>query len=221
MKIVEYPYKPTINQSLKRGWDVMVKNFLWLFLALIISGFFYGPLQLNNYESDGFSFGAIILGMFGLAFSLLITPVISYGADMIYLQAVRNEEPDISWLIQGFKTNYINIILANLLYFAIVAIGFIFLIIPGIIFSVRLIYVPYMVMDKGLDPVRAVEGSWKLTSGYGWTIFGLGIVSIGIFILGLICLIVGVLPAMIWIGSSFTSLYESIQIHKQQEEELV
>jgi len=65
-------------------------------------------------------------------------------------------------------------------------------------------------MDKQMDPIRAIEESWRLTRGYGWTIFGLGIVSFFIGILGLAMLIVGIFPAIVLINAAFASLYQAV-----------
>jgi hypothetical protein len=72
-------------------------------------------------------------------------------------------------------------------------------------------------MDKGLEPVKAVEESWRLSRGYGWTVFGLALMTIPIAIAGLACLIVGIFPAMIWINSSFASLYQAVDFAKNQD----
>ena len=93
---------------------------------------------------------------------------------------------------------------------ALVILGCIALIIPGIIIGCRLVFVSYLVMDKKLDPIEAVEQSWKLTRGHGWTIFFMGFVSIFIVIFGLILMIVGIFPAIMWVSSSFASLYQSV-----------
>ncbi len=78
-------------------------------------------------------------------------------------------------------------------------------------------------MDKGLDPIEAVEESWRLTRGHGWKIFFMGFVSIFIAIFGLILVFVGILPAIIWISSSFASLYEQVlgDTNGLKEEEVV
>lgn len=210
MEVINSPYEPNISDSLSKGWETLKNDFLWLFLAIIVSGIFQSPTRYTFDNTDHINFGMVFLMMFGLAFAILISPVIKYGAKMMFLQAVRREDVDVKWLVKGFQTNYLNIILASLLHFACVAVGFIFFIIPGIIIACRLSFVPYLVMDKDMDPVKAVDSSWKMTRGYGWTIFGLAIISIFIFFLGLICLLVGVIPALIWIQASFTSLYQSI-----------
>jgi uncharacterized membrane protein len=127
---------------------------------------------------------------------------------------VRDVHPDFNKLVSGFRENYLGIVLAYLLVIALVMLGFILLIIPGIIVACRLAFVGYLVMDKKLDPIQAVEESWKMTRGHGWTIFFMAFLSIFIFVGGLCVLFVGVFPALIWISASFASLYESVQLSK-------
>jgi uncharacterized membrane protein len=157
-----------------------------------------------------------MLQIFAFFYWLLLFPIFSYGADLIYLRAIRDEIIDLKEMFIGFK-NYVNIILAHLLATAIIGLGFIFLIIPGIIFACRLVFVPYIVMDRNLDAVKAVEKSWQMTAGYGWKIFGMGILSFFIILLGLILLIVGVIPAAMWVSSAFASLYHSIDHREKME----
>lgn len=241
MNQFKYFHQPTISESLGNGWYTLKRYFIWLFVAVIIEGVLNGPFKYTfsnhsnnginwNFAEGGFPHGLGILAgitflvfmgiLFALAIGFLVRPVISYGANMMFVQGVRNQEPDIKWLFKGFQNNYFNIILANLLTFGIVAMGFVVLIIPGIILVCRLAFVSYLVMDKNLEPMRAVEESWRMTSGHGWTIFGLAIVSIFIFILGLLCLFVGVFPALIWIKASFASLYQAVLTQKEQSENM-
>jgi uncharacterized membrane protein len=124
---------------------------------------------------------------------------------------VRDIRPDFNKLVSGFRENYLGIVLANLLVTALVMLGFILLVIPGIIIGCRLAFTGYLVMDKNLDPIQAVEESWRMTRGHGWTIFFMAFLSIFIFIGGLCVIFVGVFPALIWINASFASLYDSVQ----------
>ena len=116
----------------------------------------------------------------------------------------------------GFN-NYVNIILANLMVISLIGIGMIALIIPGIIIACRLAFVTYLVMDKNLDPIAAIETSWKKTKGYGWKIFMLAFTSIFIFLLGLLAFIIGIFPAIIWIKASFASLYRAAMSEEEEE----
>ena len=191
------------------------------------SDLYRGPWHWgHNWGHDMFNLGAFgifaaFFGLIAMLYAFLVAPVFEYGGSMIFVQAVRKIKPDFEYLIKGFMQNYLHIILANLLVFALVVLGFFALIIPGIIIACRLAFVSYIIMDKKLDPIEAVELTWKLTRGYGWQIFLLGFVSIFIFILGLCLLIVGVFPAIIWISSSFASLYESVLREKEPKVETV
>ncbi|MDA3930627.1 MAG: hypothetical protein PF541_16895 [Prolixibacteraceae bacterium] len=217
MDTIKYFHQPTVSESLGNGWYLMKKYFLWLLLAVIVSAIVEGPMKFMQEGNDSISAGLVVLALIGLAFFLLVRPIISFGADMMFVQAAREQEPNIKWIVKGFKQNYLNIVLTHLLMVAIIAIGFVALIIPGIILACRLAFVPYLVMDKELDPIKAIEASWRMTDGYGWTIFALAIVSFFIFIGGILCFFVGIFPAMIWVSSSFASLYQSILIVKEQE----
>jgi len=221
MESMRYFHQPTISESLGNGWYVMKKYFLWLLLVLIVCSIFDGSPAKFTYKTDQ-PFPAMIgLAAFAIVIAvlifLLVRPVIVWGGRLIYLQCARDESPELKNLLVGFQHNYLNIILAHLLVAVIVGFGILFLIIPGIVFACRLAFVSYLVMDKGLDPVKAVEESWRLTKGYGWTIFGLGLMTVPIVIGGIICLIVGVFPALIWINSSFASLYQAVDFAKNSE----
>lgn len=225
MELINYTrLTPTIGGSFSNGWKVMKAYFLYLLLVVIVISMVNGPAGFKvDFDSGDFGFihgfplkgenifftvGAVFLILFGLAYYFLLLPVFNYSAKLIYIDAVREKEIELRKLIAGFN-NYLNIILANLLKFALVAMGFVFFIIPGIILACRLSFVSYLVMDKDLDPIQAIEQSWNLTKGIGWNIFIMAIFSIFIFIFGLILLIIGVFPALIWINSSFASMYQA------------
>ena len=104
----------------------------------------------------------------------------------------------------------VDVILAQILSIVLVVMGFLLFIIPGIIVLVRLSFVKYLVMDKGLDAMGAIKESWRMTSGYGWTILGMAILAAFIFLGGLIAFIVGVIVAFMWINISFASLYYAV-----------
>ena len=122
---------------------------------------------------------------------------------------IRNENLDFKEIFTGFK-NYVNIVLAHLLATALIILGFVFFLIPGFILAARLVFVPYLVMDRNLDPIKAVEKSWQMTYGHGWKIFGMGVISFFLIILGFVLMFVGIFFAAMWIGTAFASLYYSI-----------
>ena len=203
-------------RSYSYGWQQFTKYFLHIFLVGLIVMVAASPSWFRGDWGGGITTGGtVILTIFAAAYSLLVLPVIEYGASRIFLKYMRDERADIREVIDGFKTNYLNIVLANLLVVAIVGIGLILLIVPGIVFACRLSFVPYLVMDKGMDPAAAVEKSWTMTRGHGWRIFGMFLVAIPLLIVGLCLLFVGVFFAALWISCAFASLYHAIDLKEQ------
>jgi uncharacterized membrane protein len=215
--------RPSFGRSFGQGMQVIGDNFLSLLLVIFVVGLVQGPVQLVRITVDvgGFNAAIALFAVFALFYSFLIVPVFSYGGDILFVHAVRKKNIDFKWLIKGFTSNYLNIILSSLLVFALVFIGIIFLIVPGIIIGCRLAFVSYLVMDRNLDPVAAIEESWRLTKGYGWTIFAMGLVSFFIVIFGLVLLIVGIFPAIMWVSSAFAVLYQDVLEEKGEAPELI
>jgi len=209
MKVSDYrQLKPTSGKSFGFGWEVMKTYFLHLFLVVMVVAILESPLKIMQHDGN-LGWAIFLSSIFGLAYYFLFIPIIKFAADLMFIQAVRGEKIEVETILIGFK-NYLNIILANLLTVAIIGLGFVAILIPGIIFACRLVFVSYLVMDKHLDPISAVEESWRMTRGHGWRIFWMGIVSFFIVIAGLIMLFVGVIPAAMWINASFASLYQAV-----------
>jgi uncharacterized membrane protein len=206
--------KATAFGSFGYGWQQLWKYFLHLFLISILFSVTASAPWWLLIGSDGDTAGFTIVLMIATAYWLLVLPVVSYGGCWMYLRFMRDERANVADIFQGFKSNYLNIVLANLLVQAICGIGFM-LLIPGIIFACRLAFVPYLVMDKGLDPVAAIEKSWFMTRGHGWRIFGMYVLTILMTMLGLPLIAVGALIAMMWAGTAFASLYLAVDLEDQ------
>jgi uncharacterized membrane protein len=219
-----YNLVPSIGGSFSYGWRKMFeKAFLPLLLAVIIAGLLNGPVGAN-WKADGGDWFNMVwvlpIALFSVAYGFLFMPIISYGEKYLFLQAMRGEDADIKYLFEGFKTKYLKIVLANLIVIALAIIGFILLIVPGIIVLCRLAFVPYLVMDKDLEPMQAVEKSWQMTRGHGWKIFWMAIISFFLCIGGLIVFIVGILISIMWIHAAFASLYQSVLNQNDDENPL-
>ena len=210
--------KATAFGSFGFGWQQLWKYFLHLFLVGVIICVAniptWGPVGGDRaLGSPGF----VVLNMLATVYWLLVVPIVNYGGDWMYLRFMRDERANVAEMFQGFKKGYLNIILANLLVVAIVGIGFILLIVPGIIFACRLAFVSYLVMDKGLDPVAAIEKSWFMTRGHGWRIFGMYLLSIVLVICGLFLLVAPALFAWMWAATAFASLYHAVDLEEQAQ----
>lgn len=204
--------QPTVGSSYGYSWDMMKNNFLELLLVMVIYIVASIPAGIGRagVEAAGLGAGGVMLGLFSLIYGLFVVAPLSYGMAYIFLKVVRGEKFDVSDMFDCFKSNYLNIVLANLLTGAIIIAGIIVFIIPGIIFACKLAFVPYLIMDKKLDVIEAVKTSWSMTNGHAMTIFLMALLAFPIAILGLLMILVGIVPASIWIEGAFASIYHSV-----------
>ena len=200
---------PTYSGAFSHGWLTMKKYFIELLVVILVLILFSIPMGIVNSFVDRATFDYSSFTIFGVAYGIIVLAPVSYGVNWIFLKAVRNEPFKTYDIFMAFQ-NIWNVVIANILVGAIVGIGFVLLIVPGIIFACRLAFVPFLVMDQKLEAIEAIKKSWEMTRGYSWTIFGMAIMSFFIAIAGVICFIVGIFPAIIWIESAFASLYWAV-----------
>lgn len=89
------------------------------------------------------------------------------------------------------------------------------LVVPGIIFACKLAFVPYFIVDQKMEADQAVKTSWKMTSGYSWKVFLIGLVAVPLAIAGLICFGVGIIFAIMWISLTLASLHHAVTVRQQ------
>ncbi len=81
---------------------------------------------------------------------------------------------------------FINYVAASLLVTLLVSVGFMLLIVPGIILGLGLMFTYYIIVDKNLGPIEAMKESWNISKGYKMELFLLFLAVMLIsFVLGL------------------------------------
>jgi len=155
-----------------------------------------------------------IAGILATAFMFFVIKPIQFGLNNLNLKAARGEKVEIKELFSPFK-DYWNVVLAGFLSTLIIGFGTLFLIVPGIILACKLIFVPYIVMDKKMKATDAIKESWNMTDGHAWTVFGMAILAFPIIIAGYICLFVGVFISIMWLYIAFDSLYYEVCLEKR------
>lgn len=197
---------PTVGASYGNGWRQLWKYFLELFLIGIIALVIGIPSMMG-----GWTAGAAILGVLGFIYTILVVGPTDYGVSFAHLKAARGDKLEIKDMFEAFQ-NYWNAVLANILVGAIVTVGFMLLIIPGIIFACKLIFTPYLVVDRKMEVIEAIKESWRMTNGHAWEVFFMGLLAILLSIAGLICFGVGIIVSIMWIRLAFASLYHSVSL---------
>ena len=202
---------PDASSCYSKGWRVMGIYFMELLVIGIVYSILSGPMGVMQIGNGSFEWYMVPLIMFGMLYGIFVAGPISYGSNWVFLKAVRGERVEIRDVFVVFQRNYWNAVIANVVVAVIIGLGMAMLIVPGIIFACRLVFVPYLVVDKEMDVMEALKVSWNMTRGYGMQIFLMGIMAFFIAIGGLLLLFVGIFISIMWIKSSFASMYYAVE----------
>lgn len=174
--------KFTVKEELLYGWNTFKKNWQFLVMAFIIvavAGMV--PQWMHDWSVDNLpaiSFAFTITGW-------LVQMITSIGVLVISLKIVDGKKPELQDIYQHYAM-LLNYFLGSLIYVAVVILGLILLIVPGIIWGIKYQYTTYLIVDKKMGPLEAFKKSGEITQGFKWKLFQLGIVFILISIIGMI-----------------------------------
>ena len=116
---------------------------------------------------------------------------------------------------------FIQYILGYILSTIIIVIGFVLLIIPGIIWSIKYMFLSYAIVDnKKLSGREAMKVSKHLTKGVKWKLFGFMIVLFFFNLLGLLALGVGLLATLPASQIALAHVYNTLKKQTQLPPEL-
>jgi predicted Zn finger-like uncharacterized protein len=177
------------GDAMRFGWET-VKSNLGFFIGIQLLAFFIIliPSVISEFMKED---APIISALFNLASSVLQI-VLTMGFMAIALMFCDDKKPRITDLFSCFSLFLIlKYFFASILYGLSMAVGFILLIIPGIIVAIRLGFFPYLIVDTGSGPIVSLKASWRATTGFTLDLFLLGLLLMGINILGFLALLIG------------------------------
>jgi uncharacterized membrane protein len=100
--------------------------------------------------------------------------------------------------------------LSSLLYMAIVAIGLILFIVPGIIWAVRFGLYPFFIADQKAGPVEALKLSSEATYGYKWDLFKFLLLFVLACIVGTLLFLVGLFVVLPVFSIAYAIIYRRL-----------
>ncbi len=164
--------------------SMFTQNF-WLITKLVLA--LFAPFEIvkalsldPNQESWQWGIGLILLGLLCQA---LIAPAVIYALVTLRQTGVA---PTLHESYRWGLNRLGKLILVAIMTYVLTALGFVALIIPGIIVSCALILVYPIVTLENLSPVDTIKRSWNLTKGHRWNIF------LASLVMGLLCFLVSI-----------------------------
>ena len=185
-------------EILSRSWDALSSKWLLAIGIVLLHSIINSVVG-----SVGFGLGTLALSG-ALSFGLCRTMVLIY----------RGHTPQFETYFDGFK-HYLPTLVAFLLVSVIVLVGFVLLIIPGIIAAIGLSQTFYILQDHPeLGAEGAIRESWRLTwtNGNMLKVFFMGILSAFVALGGLLALFVGLFFAIPLVSVMAGGLYEELRL---------
>ena len=165
-------------------------NLLWpVILISVVSGLLsslFGPsFSVNLAEEQELAnmttFSPIhSIGSFVVA---ILSAVATAGYMKYCLNFVRTGKFKTDDIINTIKAKWLDLLIANVLGSLIIGLGYVFLVIPGIIAAIGLAMINFLIIDKNTKGPDSIKASWELMKGHKGEYFVLMLSFIGWLIL--------------------------------------
>ncbi len=188
-----------VGDVLSEGWEGFKANAGVLIAALIItvviSVFVVAPLNFaTNLAKDHWALVTILSLIRGIV-QTLISVFFQMGLITIGLKIARGQTPEIGDLFANFDKLATGF-LVNVLLGIVTTIGFILLIVPGIIVALMTCLSMWFVVDRNLGVLDSIKASIDATRGSLLNLFIFGAVGILLSVIGAIPCGLGLLVAV-------------------------
>ncbi len=195
------------KEAFSYGWHTMQKHF-WLFvqaLAVIILitgiiGFVASLARRNDF---------VLLNGLLQVLNIIIGTLLGSGFIAFALKIYRGQEASVGDLFSQGDILW-HYLLATILYSIIVAVGFLLLIVPGVIFLLKYQFVSYCIVDKRMGVKDAFKESAVMTKGEKGNLFWFGILSLLLYIAGVMVFFVGIVVTIPMVIMGYVFVYHAL-----------
>jgi len=147
----------------------------------------------------------------------ILTLILAYNTQKIYLNILHGKSGEVKDLFKFPTSNIFRYYGAIIVYIVMIVAGLIALIVPGFYFLFKYLFTSTLVIDKNMGILEAARKSAKMMEGNKWKMAEFTVMMvvtmIGIIIAGLICLLIGVIPAFFIV--SWTCTFANLHVYKK------
>ena len=149
----------------------------------------------------------------GFAWDICVGSVLWGSFCWMGLRVARKGAVEVPDVLHGFRspTRWAWNVLVVLSSTVLIVLGLVALVVPGVYLGLRLAFAQLFVNEQGLGPVEAMTESWRITEGHVFDVFALAAVSALLLALGLLCLVVGVVPAAALTSVAWGGMFDDLR----------
>ncbi len=205
-----------VGACVKRGFEITKRKFgMILALGSIYLALTFGVTMLMAAIDQALGWGGgasaeqsediykAISSEMGSPLYVIVTQLfsvfMSLGIVRVGLNVVSGKEVSVGQLFGGGRM-ILPAIGASIIYWAMILVGFICFIVPGIYLALRYSQFLNAMVDRNMGVLESLKYSSAITANSRMSLFALGFVSFGIVLLGILALVVGLIFAypLIW-----------------------
>jgi len=176
------------GEAVSFGWNAIKSNLGFFIMLMIIVFAIFGVLSaIDGALKETAPFLSILVNLVSTALNVLI----GMGLIKISLKLCDGQKPGFGDLFSCAGLFWKNLA-ASLIYMAIILLGTLLLIVPGIIWGIMFQFCTYFIVDKGVGPIESLRNSAAATKGSKWNLFLFGLILGAVNLLGVLALIVGI-----------------------------
>lgn len=196
-----------IGNTIREAWKIFKAEWITIYAVfalpwMLVAVYTYAQTALNIVE------GSSEYWIWYIVY-VLISMIIGMGVTNAFLSITRGKKVTME-TFTSMLPRIFDYLGSQILLMLIILGGFILLIIPGLIFSIKYMFTPYLVIDKGMGPIEALKASGKLTDGIKWDLVGFMFTIIILMYSGLLALVVGLLITVPLMTVAYVVLYNTL-----------
>jgi len=189
----------SIGDSLSAGWETTRDNLGLLIAVQLVSAVLcFTPMMIGEILLTHIRFA----GVFFLAAAYALQFFVMLGMVKLTYKLAAGE--DAAFADMFSQLHKLPVFLgASILFYALLFIGFLLLIIPGVILMLGYCFYPFVIVIDEAGVVDSLKRSWKITQGVRWKILGflvlfLLLMAAGTLFCGVGVLITGPIAFIAW-----------------------
>jgi uncharacterized membrane protein len=211
-----------VAACVKRGFELTKRNFGMILLVGLVYVLVYftanlifttvGGLVLASMQSSQPDSSMAIVAFTAVfqIFSMLFSLYLGLGMTRVGLNLVSGKEVSVGQLF-GEGGKLMRMTGASIIYYAMVFLGLLLFIVPGIYLALRFMYYQTAIVDRNMGVIESLSYSSSITTNNRLNLFLLGILGIAIVIAGFLALVVGLVFAMPIVWLSWMVAYRWMQ----------
>ncbi len=198
-------------EALRFGWGTLKANLGFIAgVMLLILGLNLLPELGRRQTLEAAPLLAVVWTLCGY----LVQTATQMGLVRISLRLVDGQQPRYSELF-GDLTTFWRYVAGNLLFLLIILGGLLLLVVPGIIWSIKYQFAPFLIVDRNIAIKEAFQESAGITSGFKRELFFFFLLVVGINLLGVMAFVIGLLVTLPATMIAYTFVYRKLLERKE------